>query len=103
MAQVSMTVNMDARMKQQIDRFCALSGSTEEQTLAEMLHMWERLVYIPWTEFVRKENARNRMHVLLARQRERVASGEIQEMSIDEINEEITKSRVERHVKEVRQ
>ena len=103
MAQVSMTLNMDAQMKQRIDHFCALSGSTEEQTLADMLHMWERLVYIPWTEFERKENARKKMHALLARQRERVANGEIEELSLDDINEEIVKTRAERHAREARQ
>ena len=103
MAQVSMTLNMDAQMKQRIDQFCAMSGSTEEQTLADMLHMWERLVYIPWIEFERKENARNRMRALLARQRERVANGEVPELSLDDINEEIAKTRAERHAREVQQ
>lgn len=98
-----MTVNMDAQMKQRIDRFCAMSGSTEEQTIAEMFRMWECLVYIPWIEFEKKENARNRMRALLTRQRERVASGEVQELSLDDINEEIAKARAERHAKEVQQ
>ena len=95
-----MTVNMDARMKEQIDQFCALNGTSEEETLADMLHMWERLVYVPWTEFTNKEKARRRMLDLLARQRERVANGEVKELSLDEINEEIAAARAERHARE---
>lgn len=103
MAQVSMTVNMDSRMKEQIDQFCALNGTTQEETLSEMMHMWERLVYVPWTEFINKEKTRRRMLDLLARQRERVESGEVKELTLDEINAEIALARAERHAKETMQ
>lgn len=103
MAQVSVTVNMDSRMKEQIDQFCALSGNTQEQTFDEMMRMWERLVYVPWTEFTNKEKTRRKMLDLLKRQRERVASGEVKELTLDEINEEIAIARAERHAREARQ
>ena len=50
MSQVSVTVTMDSRMKEQIDQFCAMSGNTQEQTFDEMMRMWERIVFVPWTE-----------------------------------------------------
>lgn len=96
MAQVSMTVSIDSQKQQQIERFCALSGSSREETIDEMINLWERLVYIPWTDFIEKENARRKTMMLLARQRERVANGEIQELTIEEIDNEIAKARSER-------
>ena len=102
MSQVSVTVTMDSRMKEQIDQFCALSGNTQEQTFDEMMRMWERIVFVPWTEYSNKEKARRRMLDLLARQRERVASGEVKALSLDEINAEIAATRAERHAREAR-
>lgn len=102
MAKVSVTVNMDSRMKEQIDQFCALSGNTQEQTFDEMMRMWERIVFVPWTEYTKKEKARRRMLDMLARQRERVASGEVRELTLDEINAEIALARAEQHVREAR-
>lgn len=102
MAKVSVTVNMDSRMKEQIDQFCAMSGNTQEQTFDEMMRMWERIVFVPWTEYSNKEKARRRMLDLLARQRERVASGEVKALSLDEINAEIAATRAERHAREAR-
>lgn len=102
MEKVSVTVNMDSRMKEQIDQFCAMSGNTQEQTFDEMMRMWERIVFVPWTEYSNKEKARRRMLDLLARQRERVASGEVKALSLDEINAEIAAARAERHAREAR-
>ena len=71
-------------------------------TPAEMMSIWERLVYVPWTDFIEKENARRRLLSLLARQRERVANGETQEMTMDEIDAEIALARTERRAKEAK-
>lgn len=103
MAQVSMTLNMDAQMKQRIDRFCAMSGNTEDETLNEMMSMWERLVYKPWAEFWEKENARREGIVAFRRIRKMAEQGELPEMTLDEINEEIAKARAERHAREAMQ
>ncbi|MBR1549866.1 MAG: hypothetical protein IJ634_04440 [Bacteroidales bacterium] len=100
MAQVSVTVNMDSRMKEQIDRFCALSGYTQEQTFDEMMRMWERIVFVPWNNNAEKERQRSRLFMLMAEQQKRVANGEVLEMSLDEINAEIALARAERHARE---
>ena len=98
-----MTVNMDEQMKQRIDRFCALSGSTEAETLNGMMSMWEQLVYKPWAEFWEKENARREGIVAFRRIRKMAEQGELPELTLDEINEEIAKARAERHAREAMQ
>ena len=103
MAQVSMTVNMDSRMKEQIDQFCALNGTTQEETLSEMMHMWERLVYVPWTEFVKKEKARREGIQAFRRIRKMAEESKLPEMTLDEINAEIALARAERHAREALQ
>ena len=40
MAQVEVTVSMDSRRQEQIERFCALSGISKAQTFNEMMDMW---------------------------------------------------------------
>ena len=100
MAQVSVTVNMDSRMKEQIDQFCALSGNTQEQTFDEMMRMWERIVFVPWNNNAEKERKRSKLFMLMAEQQKRVADGEVPEMTLDEINAEIALARAERHSKE---
>lgn len=101
MAQVSVTVNMDLRMKEQIDQFCALSGNTQEQTFDEMMRMWERIVFVPWNRNAEKERQRAKLFMLMAKQQKRVADGEVPEMTLDDINAEIALARAERHAREV--
>lgn len=103
MSQVSVTVTMDSRMKEQIDQFCALSGNTQEQTFDEMMRMWERIVFVPWTEFSRKERARQKGMAAFNRIREMAEEGDLPEMTLDEINAEIAAARAERHAREDRQ
>ena len=100
MAQVSVTVNMDSRMKDQIDQFCAMSGNTQEQTFDEMMHLWERIVYVPWNRNAEKERQRSKLFMLMAEQQKRIADGEVPEMTLDEINAEIALARAERHARE---
>ena len=95
-----MTVNVDEQMKQRIDRFCALSGSTEAEALNGMMNMWEQLVYKPWAEFWEKENARREGIVAFRRIRKMAEQGQLPELTLDEINEEIAKARAERHARE---
>lgn len=101
MAQVSVTVNMDLRMKEQIDQFCALSGNTQEQTFDEMMRMWERIVFVPWNRNAEKERQRAKLFMLMAKQQKRIADGEVPEMTLDDINAEIALARAERHAREV--
>ena len=103
MAKVSVTVNMDSRMKEQIDQFCAMSGNTQEQTFDEMMRMWERIVFVPWTEYSNKEKARREGMQAFRRIRQMSEAGELPEMTLDEINAEIAAVRAERHAREARQ
>ena len=99
MAQVEMTVSMDSRRQEQIERFCVLSGMSKKQTFNEMMDMWEKLVYIPWIEFIEKEEKRRKAREAFKKQREKAERGETPEMSMDEIDAIIVEVRKERYAK----
>ena len=99
MAQVEVTVSMDSRRQEQIERFCALSGISKAQTFNEMMDMWEKLVYIPWMDFIEKEERRRRAYEAFRRQREKAERGGTSDMRMEEIDAIIEKVRTERHEK----
>ena len=99
MAQVEMTVSMDSKRQEQIERFCALSGISRKQTFNDMMDMWERLVYIPWIDFIEKEERRRKAREAFRKQREKVESGDSPEMTMDEIDAIIERVRTERYAK----
>lgn len=100
MAQVEMTVSMDLRRQEQIDRFCAISGLSRKQTFNEMMDMWERLVYIPWIEFIEQEEKRRKAREGFNAIRAKAERGEYPDLTMEEINEEIAKARAEKRQKE---
>lgn len=99
MAQVEMTVSMDSRRQEQIDRFCAISGLSRKQAFNEMMDMWERLVYIPWIEFLEKEEQRLKTRQAFKKQREKAEKGETPDMTMEEIDAIIAEVRTERYAK----
>ncbi len=99
MAQVEMTVSMDSKRQEQIERFCALSGISRKQTFNDMMDMWERLVYIPWIGFIEKEERRRKAREAFRKQREKVENGDSPEMTMDEIDAIIERVRTERYAK----
>ncbi len=99
MAQVEMTVSMDSRRQEQIDRFCAISGLSRKQAFNEMMDMWERLVYIPWVEFLEKEEQRRKAREGFNAIRAKAERGEYPDLTMEEINEEIAKARAEKRQK----
>ena len=99
MAQVEMTVSMDSRRQEQIDRFCAISGLSRKQAFNEMMDMWERLVYIPWIEFLEKEEQRRETRQVFKKQREKAEKGEAPDMTMEEIDAIIAEVRTERYAK----
>ena len=99
MAQVEMTVSMDSKRQEQIERFCALSGISRRQTFSDMMDMWEKLVYIPWIDFIEKEEKRRKAREAFRRQREKAENGNAPEMSMEEIDALIEKVRTERYAK----
>ncbi len=100
MAQVEMTVSMDSRRQEQIDRFCAISGLSRKQTFNEMMDMWERLVYIPWIEFIEQEEKRRKAREGFNAIRAKAERGEYPDLTMEEIIEEIAKARAEKRQKE---
>lgn len=96
MAQVELTVSMDSRRQEQIERFCALSGLSKTQTFNEMMDMWEKLVYIPWMDFIEKEERRRRTYEAFRRQREKAERGETPDLSMEEIDAIIAEVRSNR-------
>lgn len=100
MAQVEMTVSMDSRRQEQIDRFCAISGLSRKQTFNEMMDMWERLVYIPWIEFIEQEEKRRKAREGFNAIRAKAERGEYPDLTMEEIIEEIAKERAEKRQKE---
>lgn len=99
MAQVEMTVSMDSRRQEQIDRFCSISGLSRKQAFNEMMDMWERLVYIPWIEFLEKEEQRLKTRQAFKKQREKAEKGETPDMTMEEIDAIIAEVRTERYAK----
>lgn len=99
MAQVEMTVSIDSRRQEQIDRFCAISGLSRKQAFNEMMDMWERLVYIPWIEFLEKEEQRRKARQVFKKQREKAEKGEAPDMTMEEIDAIIAEVRTERYAK----
>jgi len=58
--------------------------------------MWERLVYIPWIEFLEKEEQRRKAREGFNAIRAKAERGEYPDLTMEEINEEIAKARAEK-------
>ena len=75
MAQVEMTVSIDAQRQEQIERYCALSGVSKKQTFNDIMDMWEKFVYLPLMDIVEKEERRRKAREAFQRQREKAENG----------------------------
>ena len=100
MAQVQMTMNVDAQMQQQIDRYCTLSGVTRKDALNEMMTRWNQMFWIPEIAFLEQEEARRKAREGFNAIRARAERGEFPEMTMEEIIEEIAKARAEHRQQE---
>ena len=96
MAQVEMTVSLDSRRQEQIERYCAIS---KKQTFDDIMDLWEKCVYLPLMDFVEKEERRRKAREGFRRQREKAERSESPEMSMDEIDALIAEVRAERYTK----
>lgn len=99
MAQVQLTVNVDSQVKQQLERFCALSGMSQDSAIEEMTSMWQRLIYVPWTEFLEKEEKKRQVREWWNTMRAKAGRGETPDLSMEEIIEEIDTMRAEQREK----
>ena len=100
MAQVEMTVSLDSRRQEQIERYCALSGISKKQTFDDIMDLWEKCVYLPLMDFVEKEERRRKAREGFEAIRAKAENGEYPDLTMDEIIEEIEKAHAERHHKE---
>lgn len=95
MAQIDLTLSIDSRRQQQINRYCALSGLSRKAALDEIMNMWEKLVYIPQMDYIEKEARRRKAREAFFAMRVRAERGETPDISMDEIIDEIALARAE--------
>ena len=96
MAQVSMTVRMDSNLKQSFDALCnefGLSANAAMNVFAKAVVMYRK---IPFE--IKAPEADNSMKSLAAfkKIREMAENGQLPDMTLDEINEEIRLAREEK-------
>ena len=96
MAQVSMTVRMDAQLKKNFDSLCqqfGMSANTAMNIFANAVVMYRK---IPFEIKASDESALERGRKAFYALRDQARVNGVQEMSLDEINEEISQARKER-------
>ena len=96
MAQVSMTVRMDAQLKQNFDALCSqfgMSANTAMNIFANAVVVYRKIPFeIKAYEEDSAENWKRAFYAL----REQARENGLQDMTLDEINEEIRQARAER-------
>ncbi|MBO7112378.1 MAG: type II toxin-antitoxin system RelB/DinJ family antitoxin [Bacteroidaceae bacterium] len=98
MAQVSMTVRMDSQLKQAFDKLCSefgMSANTAMNIFANAVVMTRS---IPFEIKAHKEEPIDGLAAFYALRDEARKNG-VQDMTLEEINEEIRKARAERKKK----
>ena len=96
MAQVSMTVRMDSGVKASFDALCSefgMSANTAINVFAKAVVMYRK---IPFEIKASPKNASNTGLEAFKRIRKMAESGQLPDLSLDEINEEIRLAREER-------
>jgi len=96
MAQVSMTVRMDSQLKQAFDKLCSEFGMSANTAMNIFANAVVINRSIPFEIKARKENTMDGLTAFYALREEAKANG-VQDMSLDEINEEIRKARAEKN------
>ena len=100
MAQVSMTVRMDAGIKAAFDSLCqqfGMSANTAINVFAKAVVMYRKIPFeIKASEKSANEDFKNAFYAL----RESARKNGLQDMTLEEINEEIRQARLERAERE---
>ena len=100
MAQVSMTVRMDSGIKAAFDSLCqqfGMSANTAINVFAKAVVMYRKIPFeIKASEKSANEDFKNAFYAL----RESARKNGLQDMTIEEINEEIRQARLERAERE---
>ena len=96
MAQVSMTVRMDSGIKASFDALCAefgMSANTAINVFAKAVVMYRKIPFeIKAPQKTANEDLKNAFYAL----RESARKNGLQDMTLEEINEEIRQARLER-------
>ena len=101
MAQVSMTVRMDSQLKQNFDALCARMGMSANAAMNIFANAVVRTRGIPFKVGLEEPKVQNPALRRFLEYRESLAADDSRpEMTLDEINEEISLARKERAAKE---
>ena len=96
MAQVSMTVRMDSQLKQNFDALCqqfGMSANTAMNVFANAVVMYRKIPFeIKASQSDENESFKEAFYAL----REQARKNGLQDMTLEEINEEIRQARAER-------
>ena len=96
MAQVSMTVRMDSQLKRNFDALCqqfGMSANTAMNVFANAVVMYRKIPFeIKANQAEDKESLKEAFYAL----REQARKNGLQDMTLEEINEEIRQARDER-------
>ncbi len=95
MTQVSMTVRMDMQLKQKFDMLCSQFGMSANTAMNVFANAVVQQRRIPFEIKATEEEALDGLAAFYALRAEAQKNG-LSDMSLDEINEEIRKSRLER-------
>lgn len=98
MAQVSMTVRMDSAIKAQFDALCSQFGMSANTAMNIFVNTVVQRKAIPFTIKIVKENNTPEDEGITAYRkiRQLAEDGQLPDLSLDEINEEIRLAREER-------
>ena len=100
MAQVSMTVRMDAQLKQNFDALCqqfGMSANTAMNVFANAVVIYRK---IPFEIKANQQESDDSFKEAFYALREQARKNGIQDMTLEEINEEIQQARAERAERE---
>ena len=98
MAQVSMTVRMDSQLKQMFDALCREIGMSANTAMNVFARQMVKTRSIPFEIKADKEQSIDGLTAFYALRAEAQKNG-IQDMTLDEINEEIRQARAERRAR----
>lgn len=101
MAQVEMTVSIDAQRQEQIERYCALSGVSPKVAFDEIWDLWLKQVYIPLCNNIAKKERQRKAIEDFEEMRARAERGETPDLTMEEIIEEIALARKEQRTKKM--
>lgn len=105
MAISAMTVRMDSQIKKQFDTLCQQFGMSSNTAINVFIKQVVRSRSIPFVVTLDSpvEKVSARAFASFARQREKAESGGTPELTLDQINEEIGKARLDRKQREQKQ